>query len=174
MTLPTKKHHQHPLALTVVVGWFLDHARYQSLIQLHLLALGNSTRTTIIDGHGHTYRTTGRPTPPLVRRIRFLPLQTLSPLPLRLYPHPVPLRIRHLPWHLRTAKHSLCSLLSRGPPFRQRGPLRPIPNIESNTKVDQHHSITSPVLSTVSSRTLGRRRRSTLECLMLDIGTLDT
>jgi hypothetical protein len=71
----------------------------------------------------------------LVYAKSLLPLLMLSPLPLLLYPHPVSLRIRalpfphalfllsqtlvclgHPPWRLPTVKHSLRNLLSRDPP----------------------------------------------------------
>ena len=72
----------------------------------------------------------------LVYAKSLLPLLTPSPHPFLLYQHPVPLRIRalpfphllfpfvsqclllgHLPQCLRTVKHSLRNLLSRDPPF---------------------------------------------------------
>lgn len=76
----------------------------------------------------------------LVYAKSLLPLLMLSTTPLLLYRHPVPLRIRvlpfphpvflfsqsllshfrlgHLPWRLRTVKHSLRNLRSRDPPSR--------------------------------------------------------
>jgi hypothetical protein len=76
----------------------------------------------------------------LVYAKSLLPLPMLSTIPFLLYPHPVPPRIRalpvphtpflfsqsllfhfrlgHLPWRLRTVKHSLRNLRSQDPPFR--------------------------------------------------------